>query len=576
MEQRVIMNSSALKNIFAKEYEDFFLKNNLIVSACGVVNRWNMVHSEGMKTKIVQKLPTKIYMGVNIRKDDEIHLQSYSEFVYAEQRFEKINVEIDSGKEKNEKMRQTIKEKLVERGFNQWINISILSENERGKGTITASIEALLLSIIIHIVSENLLPEQLEGDFIKTKEYKEIYTTARDMLVTVTWVSKEHINTLSFFTACMSRWSIGISCESKDYLNTILPETKQFDNNFCLSDLNRETEKCIEYSIINFGGLFSEFYNTKTYADEQEDYDSTLKYFKMFQKKTTAYMDIINVLYLKTFKSAKEASKHPNDDMLVNDFFIQINRLGSYQVFLEKYMDLYRDIISTFKKNIIFEDETIGLIPISSGKPWWAFLCLTKPEKSRETLKKTIEELRIIWHTKAEFQYLWWEDGTNEEGVKIEQYIDKGNFSVHIHDSDTILECGCGSQECSWKKIIGNHRELLKKAENAIVFDCIDGKIYNDQETTNHNEILTQSGTVEIIKVLFEHMWSYVNNSKLPSSSYSKNKNDMVGKIIWPLQELVQKKFNKKLDLECTGSIVNFDLKLNPNNINIHLIKKIH
>jgi hypothetical protein len=75
-----------------------------------------------MKTKIVQKLPTKIYMGVNIRKDDEIHLQSYSEFVYAEQRFEKINVEIDSGKEKkekNEKMRQTIKEKLVERGFNQ-------------------------------------------------------------------------------------------------------------------------------------------------------------------------------------------------------------------------------------------------------------------------------------------------------------------------------------------------------------------------------------------------------------------------------------------------------------------------
>jgi hypothetical protein len=35
-------------------------------------------------------------------------------------------------------------------------------------------------------VSENLLPEQLEGDFIKTKEYKEIYTTTRDMLVTVT------------------------------------------------------------------------------------------------------------------------------------------------------------------------------------------------------------------------------------------------------------------------------------------------------------------------------------------------------------------------------------------------------
>jgi hypothetical protein len=116
---------------------------------------------------------------------------------------------------------------------------------------------------------------------------------------------------------------------------------------------------------------------------------------------------------------------------------------------------------------------------------------------------------------------------------------------------------------------------LLEKAGNAIVFDTIDGKIYINNEISNHKEIRTQSGTVEIIKVLFENMGAYVNNAQLPASSYSKNKNEIVGKIILPLQELLQKKFNEKLDIECTGTIVNIDCKLTPSKTNLYLLKKI-
>ncbi|MEI7558664.1 MAG: hypothetical protein WCJ45_07975 [bacterium] len=110
---------------------------------------------------------------------------------------------------------------------------------------------------------------------------------------------------------------------------------------------------------------------------------------------------------------------------------------------------------------------------------------------------------------------------------------------------------------------------MLEKTENTIIFDTIDGKIYINNEIMKHKEILTQSGTVEIIKVLFEHMGEYVNNAQLPVSTYTKNKNEMVGKIILPLQELIKKRFNEKLDLECTGNIMNFNLKLTPNNVHI-------
>jgi hypothetical protein len=61
----------------------------------------------------------------------------------------------------------------------------------------------------------------------------------------------------------------------------------------------------------------------------------------------------------------------------------------------------------------------------------------------------------------------------------------------------------------------------------------------------------------------------------LPPSSYSKNKNDMTGKIILPLQQLMEKKFNEKLELKCSWNIVNFDLILDRGKIPILLIKKI-
>ena len=68
------------------------------------------------------------------------------------------------------------------------------------------------------------------------------------------------------------------------------------------------------------------------------------------------------------FEATKEALRYPNDEHTVNHLFERINRIGIHQSFLEKYGDLYRDITTTFKKNKVFEDERLGLIPISSAK----------------------------------------------------------------------------------------------------------------------------------------------------------------------------------------------------------------
>ena len=42
-----------------------------------------------------------------------------------------------------------------------------------------------------------------------------------------------------------------------------------------------------------------------------------------------------------------------------------------------------------------------------------------------------------------------------------------------------------------------------------------------------------------------------ISNKEFPVSSYSKNKNDMLGKIVLPLIELIEKETGKKLPLIC-------------------------
>ncbi len=574
MSERIITNSKNLQKKFTEIYEDFFTKNNLIISSPQVINRWHITHLKGIKIKITQKMSTKMYMGINIRKDDEIHLQKYIEYISAEQKFKIRNIEIEENTKQTIRMRDTIKKKLSEFGFTKWIDITVLSENQRGTGVATATIEAMLLSLTIHILWGKLLPEQFDDyeKFMKSKEYISISAMTQELISTITWIPKEDINNTVIFTAAIYNGNLCVWYDNKRHIEHIHPKVLHIDNNICVQHINPEAEYALECSIINIGAFFDEFYNRETYANLEKQYLDACEKFQIGHNKTSIFLDETNFLYLNILEAEKESSLHPTDEEKSTNLFNQINKLWLYQTFIENYMTLYKEIMTTFQNNITFDDEQLWLLPISSCKPWGTFKCFTKKQKSRETLKKTVDELRKKWFPTANLQRMSWEDGISKEKIQIEQYLEKGNVSNYIHDNDAVLELWSDETE---QKIIGKHRELIRQKEETMIFDCIDGKIYINNELTNHKEILSQSGTVEIMKVIFENMGKYVNNSKLPVSSYTKNKNEMVGKIIWPLQELVKKRFNEKLNLECTGNIMDFDLKLTPNKIHIWLLKKI-
>ena len=75
--------------------------------------------------------------------------------------------------------------------------------------------------------------------------------------------------------------------------------------------------------------------------------------------------------------------------------------------------------------------------------------------------------------------------------------------------------------------------------------------MYINGRKLTSEDLHSQTATVDIMKILIENTGKDISNKDFSLSSYSKNKNDMLGKIVLPLIELIEKETNKKLPLIC-------------------------
>ena len=64
-------------------------------------------------------MPTKLHIGINMRKDDIIYFKTDKLFICNEQRFVEKDIATEKNKEMLEMMKKTIKEKLLSFGINQ-------------------------------------------------------------------------------------------------------------------------------------------------------------------------------------------------------------------------------------------------------------------------------------------------------------------------------------------------------------------------------------------------------------------------------------------------------------------------
>lgn len=98
---------------------------------------------------------------------------------------------------------------------------------------------------------------------------------------------------------------------------------------------------------------------------------------------------------------------------------------------------------------------------------------------------------------------------------------------------------------------LGEYNDVLSTCKDGLLLDMINNKIYVKGRKLNSKDILSQITTINILDKLLDKIGDDVPNKEFEISSYSKNKNEMIGKIVIPLVVLLEKELGDKLPLIC-------------------------
>jgi len=89
----------------------------------------------------------------------------------------------------------------------------------------------------------------------------------------------------------------------------------------------------------------------------------------------------------------------------------------------------------------------------------------------------------------------------------------------------------------------GNYDSVIENEKDCILLDTISGRIYIRGTKLTSKDIHSQNTTIDTMKILLENLGKEVSNTKLPVSTYSQNKNEILGKVVLPLKKLAKEYF---------------------------------
>lgn len=257
----------------------------------------------------------------------------------------------------------------------------------------------------------------------------------------------------------------------------------------------------------------------------------------------------------------------------INQFLESLNAfLNADAPFEEPYSPQMQYLIRRLLDKAQQVDTTIGLRACAWGKQDSDVLVFSKPRTFREPLFELIEELRSTSYPRGCANFVSWQDGWGKDGICVEQFISKGIYSKFVGSQSYRLRGWNGKSgevECVAEDV------EKTKGEFDILLDKVDGKIYIKGEDCTSRELPTQKAAIEILAYLLEHGGETVSNKTLPAQTYTSYRNEFQGKIVTPLNKLIEKRLGKDLGLKIHGKLMAFDVQFKPVDLKIGILEKV-
>lgn len=566
------------------------------------MNRSDDVYLPFAGVSIKQKVPLRVYIGLEKNNTRTI---TFGKIQYREATTEAF-VENNTFEyapyfyEMNEMLNKMYEDVVHMHG---WVTINILSELPRSRGLWFEAIVSMTISFLMHRLLHHIDRQKLEK--INHLQANEILNNTHiwlDEILGDSFAIDLEIFWRTFFSkkisTLLSGWYPVVSFSEGNYAFKIVGIDLKFKRfAFRLDELFPELRE-VPYSPVDYWLFYTgkpvlleqvfdhNLTNIGIYKSIQEDliprFQQHVEHLlpinkpEFYSNILTVPIEELNRLYgkimgmvsLEVLYFMKKLYTDWYTDIDMKSFIKAIDKIryGDYisRETSQSLVLLINKFLAAFDEN----RNVIAIYPNDMGIMGWSLWFVMPIEWFRTTFYDSMEKIDEEF-SGTELIYANRIDGLEYEWLKIEQDIDVWVFSPLLGDNMFMLT------DLDGKRMVWAYDQLIKKITTWLLFDSIHGKIYFDWVKLTSNDIHSQSATIEIVSVLMAHLGEDISNASLPLSRYSKNKNDMIGKIVIPLLDFIEKKTGKHLPLICKWSLYDFYMKLDTSNISIYSLRKI-
>lgn len=615
LDQRIRMNSESLQAAFPEVYRDFFSKNDLVLSTAGAFF-WSagftvIYGGAGM----AQKLPLKIYVGIERDHFDNLVNGSFHAFIPSKQKFEKIifdnifqqkylnllnklantlsrppkgriNIltEVPIGSDLNvsgatmmtlvcilfvlsgeisyeELLKLTtlstfelLKNQIFDRMFRMAWKLESLFHADAGSGTgpFAAFIESS--SPII------FYSERREGSF-SSHPYSRIPSELEGHYELI-----DKINYSGFRMSDLFKWSSdqpwpidfgSFGLGSIKNTRVILKPLKIFKENL----LNLE----------NFADKYFKDFPVKNYRNTPPVFYEMSRYYKEGRGYWENGVDFLIIL---SFKAVNEMKNLIERGMQrdIADFCDTVKLEESIYEFFNHGLPIYVPMNPNYELEQQYASIGFRFLPDRAAQGG-NLLFVTPQGSIQNYISEIFQKLQTKLSPLVTLNYASWIDGYEKRGISLEQYLDRKIYSPFITKGMvSVREWGPGARQTHHAYSIEEFNERKNLID--LLIDPYDHKIFIQGKCLTSKQLKTSKATIDVIKILLANLGREVKSADLPPSNYIE-RNEMQSKIVSPLKQAVKKAVDKELPLFIHGGLrKNFSLQLDPSNLIIALVEQ--
>ena len=598
------MDSLELQKNFHTLYKDFFNTHNIVLSGDGVLTWWADISHGVSALRIKQKLPIKTFCWVNFNTSEKITFRTVFHYSSVENTFKEDKFAVFF-KHDIERITLFLQNFLTENGFSGWMEIDFLAETPRWHGFAFSWVISVLLTYLIYIVTGKLDSQILKNWELSVNHpiFNELYCSSLNLSHCI---SLGKSTGASNFTVMIPDASLPIVYISEKNTVNHMDEVcamsagvwisstgvaiyKDVITNFLWVDNEVIRELPLDYGVIFTGmeyNMFGEIESKKEWVKRENNHLDTfvanaIKSLLVKDEDRAIISDLlsfdkneisrknIDSTNLKILEWFDYLLKNTFNDNALNAFINTIKSIGFMSFSYQKENRLFFALQYLFYRYRQFEDEEIGIVPFNTGKIGGSLFFVMKNERSRATLQKVLQHLQTDGHI-ISLDYASWRDGYSGDGVQLKQFITEKIYSDYTKEGNILFADSSGIS------YFGDYDSVIENEKDCILLDTIRGRIYIRGTKLTSKDIHSQNTTIDMMKILLENIGKEVPNTKLPISTYSQNKNEILGKVVIPLRKLAKEHFGEEILLICSWWITDYYLRLERNeSIRIGIIKKI-